>query len=547
MDETLPDPSPKSRREQPEVNPGDETQLGAGQQAGMATPTSRPHSTFQAKERDLSGTLLGDYRLVRKLAVGGMGEVYEGVQLKLDRQVAIKLLSEELSHEEEFLARFEREAKSAAALNHPNVVQVYDFGQAHGHYYFVMELVDGTDLAEFVKQHGKLTVPDALNYLEQAVAALKFAVEHAIIHRDVKPANLMLTRDGVVKVSDLGLAKKLTDDSDVTMTGVGMGSPHFLAPEQADDAAHVDHRADVYALGVTLLYLLTGRRPFEGASNFSVVLAHANKPLPTGGELGTPLPDEVERFIKRMTAKRPEGRYQDYDELLTDLRRVKAGLRPSFNWQQFFRDPQHLQRIALGTAAVIIVALAAPLAMPNKKPATANRPPSWPADKAGSEAPSRPKSDASVKDEATQMRPRAGRRLPVPLPEPAPPERMPLREGPIPQMLMEADRFAKANPEQMRAIIDRYWQISRKSAGTAWEAEVRLRTDNAITAHQLATHAAMEKLQAEMEAHLRAGKPQAAYDVWRKFPLGLQTPETHGQIEQILQRSFPPQFQPQSP
>lgn len=125
---------------------------------------------------------------------------------------------------------------------------------------------------------------------------------------------------------------------------------------------------------MTLLYLLTGRRPFEGASNFSVVLAHANKPLPTGGELGTPLPDEVERFIKRMTAKRPEGRYQDYDELLTDLRRVKAGLRPSFNWQQFFRDPQHLQRIALGTAAVIIVALAAPLAMPNKKPATANRP-----------------------------------------------------------------------------------------------------------------------------------------------------------------------------
>ncbi|MFM8468571.1 MAG: serine/threonine-protein kinase [Limisphaerales bacterium] len=195
-----------------------------------------------------------------------------------------------------------------------------------------MELVDGVDLSIYVKEHGKLSIPDALTYFEQAVTALKFAVRHAIIHRDVKPANLMLTSDGRVKVADLGLAKKLTDDSDVTMTGVGMGSPHFLAPEQADDAAHVDHRADIYALGVTLLYLLTGKRPFEGASNFSVVLAHANKPLPTGFELGTPLPEEVERFIKRMTAKLPAARYQDYDELLADLQRVKAGHHPSVNW-----------------------------------------------------------------------------------------------------------------------------------------------------------------------------------------------------------------------
>ncbi|NDA68753.1 MAG: serine/threonine protein kinase, partial [Verrucomicrobia bacterium] len=199
---------------------------------------------FRPPVRDLSGSELGQYRLVRKIAEGGMGEVYEGVQLKLDRPVAVKLLAEQLAREPEFLARFEREAKSAAALNHPNIVQVYDFGCADGQYYFVMELVEGQDLSLLVKAHGKLPIPVALEYFEQAVLALQFAARHAIIHRDVKPANLMLTRDGRVKVADLGLAKKLTDDSEVTLTGVGMGSPHFLAPEQADDAAHVDHRAD---------------------------------------------------------------------------------------------------------------------------------------------------------------------------------------------------------------------------------------------------------------------------------------------------------------
>ena len=137
----------------------------------------------------------------------------------------------------------------------------------------------------------------------------------------------------------------------------------------SSDLAHVDHRADIYALGVTLLYLLTGKRPFEGASNFSVVLAHANKPLPTGIELGTALPDEIEDFIKRMTQKRPEARYQDYDELLADLRRVQAGNRPSVNWLQVMRDPRNLQRLAIGAVTLLIIALAIPLVFPDKKPA----------------------------------------------------------------------------------------------------------------------------------------------------------------------------------
>jgi len=557
MDETVSDSAPAPRRPVNSLPGADDETLASGQMPRKPA-TSGSALAFKPKERDLSGAQLGEYQLVRKIAVGGIGEVYEAVQLKLDRRVAVKLLSEELSREQEFLTRFEREAKSAAALNHPNVVQVYDYGCAEGQYYFVMELVDGVDLSMHVKDHGKLPIPDALAYFEQAVNALKFAARHAIIHRDIKPANLMLTSDGRVKVADLGLAKKLTDDSDVTMTGVGMGSPHFLAPEQADDAAHVDHRADIYALGVTLLYLLTGKRPFEGASNFSVVLAHANKPLPTGFELGTPLPEEIERFIKRMTAKLPAARYQDYDELLADLQRVKAGHRPTVNWGQVLRDPRNLQRLAIAAVVILIAALAVPMMLPDKKLAAPQSPvstlnsagdtlPRPPLGQVPDDPEGRPRiSSADPAGKAKQMKGKGGRPggLPVPLPSPSPPERFPIKDGPIPQMLADADRFAAQNKDKLKAIIDRYWQVQRKAEGTQWETEAKRKSDNAILAHQFATHDVIEKLQAEMEAHLQQNKVQEAYDVWRRFPQGLQTPETDEQIADILQRFMPPQFQP---
>jgi len=549
MDETVSDSQPTSNRSA-QNPPGAEDETLASGQMPRGAPTAGSALAFKAKERDLSGAQLGEYQLVRKIAVGGMGEVYEGVQLKLDRRVAVKLLSEELSREQEFLARFEREAKSAAALNHPNVVQVYDYGCAEGQYYFVMELVDGTDLSIHVKEHGKLPIPDALNYFEQAVNALKFAARHAIIHRDIKPANLMLTRDGTVKVSDLGLAKKLTDDSDVTMTGVGMGSPHFLAPEQADDAAHVDHRADIYALGVTLLYLLTGKRPFEGASNFSVVLAHANKPLPTGFELGTPLPEEIERFIKRMTAKRPEGRYQDYDELLADLQRVKAGHRPTVNWGQVLRDPRNLQRLAIAAVVVLIAALAVPMMLPDKQP------PAGPAGQGA--APGLAQSSEPPDDRAGRNRfgdPNApgkkakgsgggGGNLLLPFPPPPPKDHRPLKDAPLPEMMAEADRYAAEKKDDFIGIIDRYWQIADQAPGTPVGVEARRKMDNAALAHELKSHELVEKLQAQMEALLKQNKPQEAFEVWLAYPQNWRNRETDEEISRILSQSMPPNFEP---
>ena len=522
--------------------------------------------TFRANEEDLSGQQLGDYQLVRKLAEGGMGYVYEGIQLRLDRRVAVKVLSAELAREQEFLTRFQREAKSAAALNHPNVVQVYDCGSANGKFFFVMELVDGVDLSIHVKDHGKLPLADALNYFEQAVNALKFAARHAIIHRDVKPANLMLTRDGTVKVADLGLAKKLNDDSDVTLTGVGMGSPHFVAPEQADDASKVDHRADIYALGVTLLFLLTGKRPYEGASNFSVVLAHANKPLPTGVDLGTPLPDEVESFIRRLTAKHPSGRYQSYDELLTDLERVKAGQRPRVDVKLWLKEPRTLQYAAVGAAAVLLLALIVPMLLPDRVPArpeksAANGEPgkddarrkvpvrkdssSWPqGDPANRpddprgfqfDGPALKGQGPSAKGPVAKGPNVVGLALP-PIQEP---EYTPLKDGPIPEMLAEADKYAAANPLNKVKIIDRYWQVRDKAIGTQWEKVTEDKLNNAVDAHSAACRELFAKFEDEMIALLKLNHPRAAMDVWLNFPRQLRTPEVDQKIAEIINRNQP--------
>src|SRR5581483_807691 len=151
--------------------------------------------------------------------------------------------------------------------------------------------------------------------------------EKSIVHRDIKPSNLMLTKSGVVKVADLGLARVITQESDLTMSNI-VGSPHFIAPEQAADSRTVDHRVDIYSLGLTLYFLVTGKYPYDGNSPISIVLAHSQKPLPNPAEFGIELPDEVMQLIQRMSAKEPEDRYQDYDSLLADLRRVKAGHAP---------------------------------------------------------------------------------------------------------------------------------------------------------------------------------------------------------------------------
>ncbi|MDP6502564.1 MAG: serine/threonine-protein kinase [Planctomycetota bacterium] len=277
---------------------------------------------------DRSAQELGGYRIVRKLGEGGMGMVYEAIQPKLKRKVALKTLLSKWVENSDFLTRFYREAQSAAALNHPNIVQIYDIGDEGGTHFFAMEFVDGESVHTRLNRAGKIPLNEALNIAESVAIGLRHAHAQGVIHRDIKPDNIMVSHSGEVKLADLGLAKQMDEALNVTQTGAGIGTPYYMAPEQAEDARNVDHRADIYALGVSLLHMLTDQRPFDGNSAYGIIIQHREKELPSAEELGTQVPKGVEALIRKMCAKHPDERHQDYDSLLSDIETVRAGQPP---------------------------------------------------------------------------------------------------------------------------------------------------------------------------------------------------------------------------
>ncbi|HSH96148.1 MAG TPA: protein kinase [Roseimicrobium sp.] len=494
---------------------------------------------------DLANTIMGDCRLIRKIAQGGMGEVYEARQLRLDRKVAVKILTRQLASHSQYIQRFEREARAAAALNHPAIVQVYDYGKADGRYYLSMEFVEGRDLSQVVREDGKLRVDTALSYIEQAVRALRAALEKSIIHRDIKPANMMLTTEGRIKVADLGLAKNLSDDVEVTATGVGIGSPLFLSPEQASDARAVDHRADIYSLGITLLFLLTGKYPFDGNTPFAIVLAHANKPLPTGAELGTPLPEHVESLIARMAAKKPEDRHADYNELLEDIARVRSGQLVANPLQAPLTEtgPESSDKSFLMVAAIVallVVAIGGATLfvvfkmMPGKTPAAKTQP-------VENTAVAKPAAVTEAGPVPKGMAPAAKGSVKTTsiLPVVPRPDRTPLADAPFSTMMEQADAYAKANPESYIKIIDRYEQISGKNdIGPAMRASAAQKLRNAVLMHEIAISETIGDYTTRSKALLAEGKRNEAIAVWRNFPLTIRTPEVDRQIQQALDELF---------
>jgi len=315
----------------------------------LTPPTARATMLYQNDDYETQPVELRGYRIEREIGRGGMGSVYLARQLSLGRPVALKIMSKEWAADPVFVARFTREAYAAAQLSHPNIVRIFDIGESDGTHFFSMEHVPGESLAELVKRRGKLDPETAVGYVLQAARGLKHAHDRGMIHRDVKPDNLLLDDQGVIKVADLGLVKtwkstptevdqrnqvfpprepaatpRPRTELNLPSTGltgarIALGTPAYMSPEQCRDAANVDHRADIYSLGCTLYVLLTGRPPFDANTAVELMTKQAYEPIVPPEQIASRVPKEVSAILQRMMAKDPSDRYVDMGEVVRTL------------------------------------------------------------------------------------------------------------------------------------------------------------------------------------------------------------------------------------
>jgi len=327
--------------------------LAAGALAGFLPPTASPKDAeelarelvrqkkltrFQAEEiykGKGKALALGNYVLMKKIGAGGMGQVFKAEHRRMHRMVAIKLLPAATTKDNAAIARFEREVMAAAKVRHPNIVAADDADQANGIHFLVMELVEGSDLAALVKKNGPIPVDKAVNYILQVARGLEFAHGEGIVHRDIKPANLLLNKQGTVKILDMGLARihGEAEKTELTSTGAVMGTVDYMAPEQAVNSKTADARADVYALGCTLYFLLTGKAVYNGDTMMAKLLAHRDQPIPDLQASCPQVSDQLEAVFKTMVAKNIEDRYQSMTAVIADLENCASGLAvnpPSF-------------------------------------------------------------------------------------------------------------------------------------------------------------------------------------------------------------------------
>jgi len=271
---------------------------------------------------------VGGCRIIERIGQGAMAVVYEAEQLRLSRTVALKVMLPGLPFaDEKSTHRFLSEARLAAQLDHSNIVQVYDVGEEAGHHYIVMQFVDGGSVGNLVKQKGKLEVNEALGIVLQAARGLEAAHKWGMIHRDIKPSNLLIDSQGVVKIADFGLAKSLADDTQLTRAGAQVGTPCYMSPEQWR-GHKLSIRSDIYALGVTLYYMLVGKPPFEGETTFSLMEKHLNEPVSREPLMQAGIPRPVAALVEKMMAKDPEQRHQDPEELIRDVEGLLAEAPP---------------------------------------------------------------------------------------------------------------------------------------------------------------------------------------------------------------------------
>ena len=264
------------------------------------------------------GMIIGDrYEILEKIGTGGMSDVYKAKDHKLNRMVAVKVLKQEFSENANFVSKFRIEAQAAAGLMHPNIVNVYDVGEENGIYYIVMELVEGITLKKYIEKKARLSVKEAISIAIQVSMGIEAAHNNHIIHRDIKPQNIIISKEGKVKVTDFGIAKAATSN---TITSNVMGSVHYTSPEQAR-GGYSDAKSDIYSLGITMFEMLTGRVPFNGETTVAIAIKHIQEEMPSPREYVSEIPISVEQIVFKCCQKSPDRRYQSMGELIADLKR----------------------------------------------------------------------------------------------------------------------------------------------------------------------------------------------------------------------------------
>ena len=279
------------------------------------------------------GMMIGDrYEILERIGMGGMSDVYKAKDHKLNRHVAVKVLKQEFSENTNFVSKFRVEAQAAASLMHPNIVNVYDVGEDNGIYYIVMELVEGITLKKYIEKKARLSVREAVSIAIQACMGIEAAHNNHIIHRDIKPQNIIISKDGKVKVTDFGIAKAATSN---TITSNVMGSVHYTSPEQAR-GGYSDEKSDIYSMGITMFEMLTGRVPFNGETTVAIAIKHIQEEMPSPRDYVPEIPVSVEQIVLKCTQKSPDRRYHNMDLLIADLK--KALMSPDEDFVQI-EDP----------------------------------------------------------------------------------------------------------------------------------------------------------------------------------------------------------------
>ena len=271
--------------------------------------------------------VIGKYEIIGKLGDGGLGTVYKARQISMSRDVALKVLHKKWLSDEEFKKRFLLEARVVGRLSHQNLIQVYDVGLDRGIYFFSMEFVDGETVEDSIERNGPLEPAVGIDYVIQVLRAIAYIKTFDLVHRDIKPGNMMLTRKGVVKLGDFGFVKSKLD-SVIATEGEVLGTPDYISPEQAMGMENIDWRSDQYSLGCSLYHMLTGKPPYEGSGS-SVMRQHIKSELPDPRTINPKIPDNVIQILERMMAKDPQDRYQEIDRFFEDLELVRLGHSPS--------------------------------------------------------------------------------------------------------------------------------------------------------------------------------------------------------------------------